>query len=889
MHQLYKRLERVGRGAYGAVYKGVHLPTGNIVALKIIDFEAAEGQGEDDIGDIQREVSLLTALRDAPNITKYYGCYMDGPRVWIAMEFAEGGSVYSVMQASKDKRLEERFVAVIIREVLVALAYLHRVPVIHRDIKAANVLITSTGSVMICDFGVSALMQSATSKRNTMIGTPLFMAPELLGSVASYDTTADIWSLGILVYEMIMGHPPHSHLNPHQAMDLIPRVKPPTLPESDGSKELRDFMAMCLKEVPSERATAEELSRTKWIKSVQKTPSSILKEPIGRVQRAAPRESLAQPLAWEAAEEEDLRSIGRPVRDSNAWEFETVRGRGFSPYTTISDEDMVILESTSEAEPTVRPSMPSTVPSSLRAIFGDDAPAAPPPPPIPLPPAPSHRERHGAKRAATVDVQPEGSSKQADFSFPPRGRLKLGSVPELTRPSMLTESPDDIDGPSFASMPRSRQPSADAGGDRGSIDTFDDARTSVSSGQTVTARSFRDNRTRGPPDIEIPPSFDSLDLSSPNPSGPAASSSTPDPSGSNTVVGPRPRRRRSQSSGEGLGAPSVFQFPAAQKVLSPAAPAVIPLQLQPKHARTSPTHASASAAPSASSSSLTPGAHQPTYSLDTQRRVREGFPMTPPNISRTRSATAVQELTVKSTPKPLLIGQQGLEDAPLVPPVRPYAATPMGRNRSASDSSQKDSPVLGTPGLKDVLKIPSLSSEHRLGISDLLPPSPSAAVSNSRSYMPPPASALGTSIATSGYDSFRDAAAASGTSFTLGLPRTSSPPPEFRRHGHRPSSSSITSLQSLGSGPIVRPLDYTALVRDGSTHAELARTIEELGQWLAVVETGLGNVLDSAFEDIIEEEDWEAEDSSSGPDQSSDDAGASHHQRILQALQAAAN
>ncbi|KAL1744670.1 STE/STE20/YSK protein kinase [Schizophyllum fasciatum] len=778
VHQLYKRLERVGKGAYGAVYKGVHIPTGNVVALKIIDFEAAEGQGEDDIGDIQREVALLTALRDAPNITKYYGCHMDGPRAWIVMELAEGGSVYSIMQASKDKRLEERFVAVIVREVLIALAYLHRVPVIHRDIKAANVLITSACNVMICDFGVSALMQSANSKRNTMIGTPLFMAPELLGSVASYDTTADIWSLGIMIYEMIMGHPPHSHLNPHQAMDLIPRVKPPTLPESDGSKELRDFMAMCLKEVPSERATAEELLKTKWMKSTQKTSLTILKDLLGRVQRAAPRESLAQPMAWEAAEEEEcvIRNFGRAARDSNAWEFDTVKGRRISPYMAAGDEDTVVMAPIPEADPTVRPAMSTTVPSSLRAIFGDDTPAPPPPPPT-LPTPPPHREHH---------------------------------------------------------------------------------------------------RSRGPPNIEIPPSFDSLDLSSPDPSG-SASNSAPEQPNDNAVVGPRPmRRRRSQSTGESLDAPAPFQFPAAQKVLSSAAPAVTPLQLQQKHARTSPTHASASASSSSSSTaSLTPGAHQATYSLDTLRRAREGSPVTPPSMSRTRSATAAQDIS--------------LEDIPLVPPVRPYAATPGGRNRSGSDSSQKDS--LGTPALKDVMKIPSLSSEHRLGISDLLPPSPSAAMSNSRSYAPPPASSLGTAVATAGYESFRDAAVASGASFTLGLPRTSSPPPEFRRHGHRPSSSSITSIQSLGNGPPVRPLDYAALVRDGSTHSELARTIEELGQWLSVVETGLGSVLDSAFEDIIEEEggDWEAEDSSSGPDMSSDDAGSSHHQRILAALQAAAS
>ncbi|KAL1707445.1 Pkinase-domain-containing protein, partial [Schizophyllum commune] len=755
VHQLYKRLERVGKGAYGAVYKGVHIPTGNIVALKIIDFEAAEGQGEDDIGDIQREVALLTALRDAPNITKYYGCHMDGPRAWIVMELAEGGSVYSIMQASKDKKLEERFVAVIVREVLIALAYLHRVPVIHRDIKAANVLITSACNVMICDFGVSALMQSANSKRNTMIGTPLFMAPELLGSVASYDTTADIWSLGIMVYEMIMGHPPHSHLNPHQAMDLIPRVKPPTLPESDGSKELRDFMAMCLKEVPSERATAEELLKTKWIKSTQKVPLTILKELLGRVQRAAPRESLAQPMAWEAAEQEDIQNFGRATRDSNAWEFETVRGR-MSQYMSANDEDTVVMAPIPEADPTVRP-MPTTVPSSLRAIFGDDTPDPPPPPPT-LPTPPPHRERHGAKRAATLDVRTDALSKPAEFSFPPKGRSKLGSVPELTRPSMLTESPEEMEGPSAASgatarpHSRLRQLSED-GAERSSVGTFDDARTSVSSGQTVTARSFRDHRARGPPNIEIPSSSESLDLSSPDPSGSASSSNHSDPSKGDTVVGPRPmRRRRSQSTGEGLGAPATFQFPAAQKVLSSAAPAVTPLQLQ-KHARMSPTHASASASSSSSSTaSLTPGAHQATYSLDTLRRARDGAPMTPPGMSRTRSATAAQDIIVKSGPKPLLMGQSSLEDIPLVPPVRPYAATPNGRNRSGSDSSQKDS--LGTPGLKDVLKIPSLSSEHRLGISDLLPPSPSAAMSNSRTYAPPPASSLGTAVATAGYDSF---------------------------------------------------------------------------------------------------------------------------------------
>lgn len=251
VHQLYKRLETIGKGAYGSVHKGQHIPTGNLVALKIINLD--DKSGSDDVGDIQREVALLTQLRDAPNITKYFGCYMDGPRVWIVMELAQGGSVLSLMKASRGGCLEEKYVSIITREVLVALSYLHKVPVIHRDIKAANVLVAASGKVIICDFGVSALLATSSSKRNTLTGTPHWMAPEVLQSLPVYDTKADIWSLGIVIYEMIKGSPPHSNIMENiKVMDLIPKVKPPRLLESDGGKDMRDFMAMCLRESPSE-------------------------------------------------------------------------------------------------------------------------------------------------------------------------------------------------------------------------------------------------------------------------------------------------------------------------------------------------------------------------------------------------------------------------------------------------------------------------------------------------------------------------------------------------------------------------------------------------------------------------------------------------------------
>ncbi|EIN11301.1 kinase-like protein [Punctularia strigosozonata HHB-11173 SS5] len=326
VHQLYRRLETIGRGAYGSVHKGVHIPSGNVVALKIINFDD-EGGG-DDVADIQREVSrpasdrnshqnvhkvaLLAQLRDAPNITKYYGCHLDGPRLWIAMEYAQGGSVRTLMKACRDGILEEKFIVIIVREVLIALSYLHKAGVIHRDIKCANILITDRGNVMICDFGVS-VFSTGGNKRHTLIGTPMWMAPEVaLGSqvVPTYDHKVDIWSLGITIYEMVKGMPPHAHvMDGFKVMNLIQKTKPPRLNEEDGSKDMRDFVSHCLREQATDRLSADELLKTKWIKSAARTNVSILKELIMRYdawkQTGGTRASIADPLAWEEAEENE--------------------------------------------------------------------------------------------------------------------------------------------------------------------------------------------------------------------------------------------------------------------------------------------------------------------------------------------------------------------------------------------------------------------------------------------------------------------------------------------------------------------------------------------------------------------------------------------------------
>lgn len=303
VHSLYRRLETVGKGAYGSVHKGIEIATNNVVALKIINLDTAD----DDVEDIQREVALLTHLRDAVNITKYYGCFMDGPRVWIVMEYAQGGSVRTLQKACPKNIVHERYILIITRELLLALSSLHKAGVIHRDIKAANVLITATGKVMLCDFGVSALLVTNQSKRNTLIGTPYWMAPEVAQPVPNYDTKADIWSLGITLYEMATGSPPHSNLDGLKVVQLIPKTKPPRLAESEGSKDIREFVAACLKESPAERPSADELSRSKWIKS-SKAPVSVLKELLVQydawMQAGGTRASIAGNLPWEEEEEE---------------------------------------------------------------------------------------------------------------------------------------------------------------------------------------------------------------------------------------------------------------------------------------------------------------------------------------------------------------------------------------------------------------------------------------------------------------------------------------------------------------------------------------------------------------------------------------------------------
>ncbi|XP_068603891.1 myosin-IIIa [Brachionichthys hirsutus] len=245
-------VETIGKGTYGKVYKVLNKNDGSKAAVKILD------PIHDIDEEIEAEYNILKTLSDHANVVKFYGMYYKkdvkcGDQLWLVLELCNGGSVTDLAKGllKRGCRLDEPVVAYILREALMGLQHLHVNITIHRDVKGNNILLTTHGGVKLVDFGVSAQLTNTRLRRNTSVGTPFWMAPEVIACEqqldSTYDARCDVWSLGITAIELGDGDPPLSDLHPMRALFKIPRNPPPTLHQPElWSHDFNDFICKCL-------------------------------------------------------------------------------------------------------------------------------------------------------------------------------------------------------------------------------------------------------------------------------------------------------------------------------------------------------------------------------------------------------------------------------------------------------------------------------------------------------------------------------------------------------------------------------------------------------------------------------------------------------------------
>jgi len=461
---IFDLMEVVGNGTYGQVYKGRHTKTGQLAAIKVMDVT------EDEEEEIKLEINVLKKYSHHRNIATYYGAFIKksppgkDDQLWLVMEYCGAGSVTDLVKSMKAQSLKEDWIAYICREVLRGLTHLHACKVIHRDIKGQNVLLTDNAEVKLVDFGVSAQLDRTIGRRNTFIGTPYWMAPEVIACDenpdATYDNRSDLWSLGITAIEMAEAQPPLCDMHPMRALFLIPRNPPPRLKSKRWNSKFKNFIETVLVKDYHQRPYTDQLLKHPFVRD-QPTERQVriqLKDHLDRMKKhkAAkereenefqysgsdedappdPDERAGEPSSiLQAPGENTLRKNFQAIQDSTK-AAQAVADKNFSPGNKPKVEQSrrsSRKEEIPEPGPPSRPPIPTRLPEASPS--GSGTPPGPPPQrPLPPPPSQADNLRREAERR-------ESNSKPG--TPPNQGQRNSRIIQPPVTPSQPPRKPTD--------------------------------------------------------------------------------------------------------------------------------------------------------------------------------------------------------------------------------------------------------------------------------------------------------------------------------------------------------------------------------------------------------------------------------------------------------------